>query len=58
MPNRDALWVMPNGVTTVVTVDEQGNLVEPVHAVEPEAVIAPAPPVEPVRRRGRGRKNR
>lgn len=27
MPNRDALWVLPSGATTVVEVDEDGNRV-------------------------------
>ena len=52
MPNRDALWVLPNGTTTVVTVDEQGNPVDPIPGTEP-APEAPAaepeiPAVEPV----------
>lgn len=47
---RDALWVMPNGVTKVVTVDDDGNLIEDV----PESVVpdkAPDPPAP--KKRGR-----
>lgn len=47
---RDAIWVMPNGVTKVVTVDDDGNLIEDV----PEAVApdkAPDPPAP--KKRGR-----
>ncbi len=52
MPNRDALWVLPNGVTTVVTVDEQGNRVD-VPAPVQQPVEAPPPPAPK-----RGRKAR
>ena len=57
---RDALWVLPNGVTTVVTLDDDGNLIEDApEAVEPtapEPVEAPDPP--PQQHRQRGRRNR
>lgn len=58
---RDALWVLPSGVTTVVTVDDDGNLIEDVaEAVdtpaEPAPVKAPDPP--PQQHRHRGRRNR
>lgn len=64
---RDALWVLPSGVTTVVTVDDDGNLIEDVpEAVEPvpvETVEAPAEPAKapappPQQHRHRGRRNR
>jgi len=59
---RDALWVLPSGVTTVVTLDDDGNLIEDA----PEAVDTPAaPPVPakapdppPQQHRHRGRRNR
>ena len=47
---RDALWVMPNGVTKVVTVDDDGNLIEDV----PEAV-APDKATDPPAPKKRGR---
>ncbi len=60
---RDALWVLPSGVTTVVTVDDDGNLMEPapelaLQAVEPDAhkPAAPPPPQQP-RKRGRHRRH-
>lgn len=58
---RDALWVLPSGVTTVVTVDDDGNLMEPALEVaetpaEPEPTKAPDPP--PQQHRHRGRRNR
>lgn len=49
MPNRDALWVLPNGTTTVIVVDEAGNPVEPMPVPE-------TPPDPPPRKRGRPRK--
>lgn len=36
MANRDTLWVMPDGTTKTVTVDEEGNLVEPAVEETPE----------------------
>lgn len=56
---RDAIWVMPNGVTKVVTLDDEGNLIEDV----PEVVETPAEPVKapdppPQQHRQRGRRNR
>lgn len=55
---RDAIWVMPNGVTKVVTLDDEGNLIEDV----PEVVEAPAEPAPdpdpPQQHRQRGRRNR
>lgn len=50
---RDALWVMPNGVTAVVTVDDDGNLIEDV-VLEPEAA-APAKAPDPPAPKKRGR---
>lgn len=41
MPNRDILWVLPDGRVTVVTVDDDGNPVEPIA----DTVIVPTPPV-------------
>jgi len=64
---RDALWVQPNGVTTVVTVDDDGNLIEdvpevvepaPVETVEAPAEPAKAPDPPPQQHRHRGRRNR
>lgn len=40
---RDALWVLPSGATTVVVLDDVGNLMEPI----PEAVRATLPEAEP-----------
>lgn len=57
---RDALWVLPSGVTAVVTVDDDGNLIddEP-EAVEPApAKPAKAPDPPPQQHRHRGRRNR
>ena len=55
---RDAIWVMPNGVTKVVTLDDEGNLIEDV----PEVVETPAEPAPdpdpPQHPRQRGRRNR
>ena len=54
---RDAIWVMPNGVTKVVTLDDEGNLIEDV----PEAVETPAEPApdpDPPTPRQRRRRNR
>jgi len=56
---RDALWVLPSGVTAVVTVDDEGNRIEdaPVAAEAPEdPAKAPDPP--PQQHRHRGRRNR
>ena len=57
---RDALWVMPNGVTTVVTVDDDGNRIYAPEAIEtqaePEPVKAPGQP--PQQHRHRRRRNR
>lgn len=52
---RDALWVMPNGVTKVVTLDDDGNLIEdePEAVETPEPAEAPDPPPEQPRQRGR-----
>jgi len=64
---RDALWVLPSGVTTVVTVDDDGNLIEdvpeaakpaPVETVEAPAEPAKAPDPPPQQHRHRGRRNR
>lgn len=62
---RDALWVLPSGVTTVVTVDDDGNLIEDApEAIETQAEPPPAPkPVKapdppPQQHRHRGRRNR
>jgi hypothetical protein len=57
---RDAIWVMPNGVTKVVTLDDDGNLIEDVPEVvaqpaEPEPVKAPDPP-QPRQQRRRNRR--
>ena len=46
---RDILWVLPNGTTTVVTVDDDGNPVEPIAPVVPEPEAKP----EPVKRKPR-----
>lgn len=59
---RDAIWVMPNGVTKVVTIDDDGNLIEDEpEAVEtqaePEPAKAPDPPLQQHRQQ-RGRRNR
>jgi len=65
---RDALWVLPSGVTTVVTVDDDGNLMEPapelaLQAVEPAArepgqpPPAASPPLQQPRKRGRHRRH-
>lgn len=53
MPNRDALWVLPNGTTTVVTVNEQGDPVDPIPGAKPvaEPEIPAAEPVKPTRKR-------
>lgn len=62
---RDALWVLPNGVTAVVTVDDEGNLIEDAPETSetqaepplaPKPVKAPDPP--PQQHRHRGRRNR
>jgi len=53
---RDALWVLPNGVTAVVTVDDDGNRIEDAPAAA-EAPEDPAKPPEPPRQK-RGRRNR
>lgn len=50
---RDAIWVMPNGVTKVVTVDDDGNLIEDV-VLEPE-VVAPEKAPDPPAPKKRGR---
>jgi hypothetical protein len=54
MPNRDALWVRPDGTTSVVTLDEQGNPAQPI-ASEPQAPAEPdipaTEPVKPTRKR-------
>ena len=43
---RDALWVLPSGVTTVVTLDDDGNLIEDVaETVETVTVVVPKSPV-------------
>jgi hypothetical protein len=64
---RDALWVLPSGVTTVVTLDDDGNLIEDVaEAVDkpaeppppPAPVPAKAPDPPPQQHRHRGRRNR
>ena len=48
--SRDALWVMPNGVTKVVTLDDDGNLIEDVpEVVAPDKVPDPPAP----KKRGR-----
>jgi hypothetical protein len=44
---RDAIWVMPNGVTKVVTLDDDGNLIEDVPAAEPAEPANAAKPAEP-----------
>lgn len=50
---RDALWVMPNGVTKVVTLDDDGNLIEDV-VLEPEAAAPDKVPDPPApKKRGR-----
>jgi len=54
---RDALWVLPSGVTAVVTVDDDGNRIEDALAVAEEAPEDPAKPPEPPRQK-RGRRNR
>ena len=53
MPNRDALWVLPNGQTTVVTIDEHGDPVEPIPGTKPvaEPEIPAAEPVNQTRKR-------
>jgi hypothetical protein len=61
---RDALWVLPNGEMTVVTVDDDGNLMEPFSdavretLVEPvpEPAKTPDPPPPQTRKRGRHRR--
>lgn len=56
---RDALWVLPSGATTVVTVDDDGNLIEPIADAAPELATAPtsepqrAAPPPPRHKRGR-----
>lgn len=52
---RDAIWVMPNGVTKVVTLDDEGNLIEDVPAAEP---AEPAPDPDPPQPRQHRRRNR
>jgi hypothetical protein len=55
---RDAIWVMPNGVTKVVTLDDDGNLIEDVPEVvetQAEPVKAPDPP-QPRQHRRRNRR--
>lgn len=48
MPNRDAMWVLPNGTTTVISVDENDEPVEPIPGTEPVVVTAePAPAPKP-----------
>lgn len=56
---RDALWVLPSGVTAVVTVDDDGNLIEdaPEAVVTPEPAKAPDSPPQQTRQK-RGRRNR
>lgn len=55
---KDAIWVMPNGVTKVVTLDDDGNLIEDVPEVV-ETLEKPAPEPDPPRQpRQRGRRNR
>lgn len=55
---RDAIWVMPNGVTKVVTLDDDGNLIEDVpEVVETPAEQAPDPdPPTPRQHRRRNRR--
>lgn len=56
---RDAIWVMPNGVTKVVTLDDEGNLIEDVPEVVEtvaEPVKAPDPPQQPRQHRRRNRR--
>ena len=60
---RDAIWVMPNGVTKVVTVDDDGNLIEDVPAAEPAepanaANAAPPPDPDPPPQQQHRRRNR
>ena len=60
---RDAIWVMPNGVTKVVTLDDDGNLIEDVAATEPAepanaAEPAPVPDPDPPQPRQPRRRNR
>jgi hypothetical protein len=58
---RDAIWVMPNGVTKVVTLDDDGNLIEDVpEVVETPAEPQPPPPDPdpPKQHRQRGRRSR
>lgn len=54
---RDAIWVMPNGVTKVVTLDDEGNLIEDVpEVVETVAEPDPAPEPDPPQPRRRNRR--
>lgn len=56
---RDAIWVMPNGVTKVVTLDDDGNLIEDVpEVVETVAEADPSPDPDTPQPRQRGRRNR
>jgi hypothetical protein len=54
---RDAIWVMPNGVTKVVTLDDDGNLIEDVAPAKP-ADAAPPPDPDPPQPRQHRRRNR
>jgi hypothetical protein len=58
---RDAIWVMPNGVTKVVTLDDDGNLIEDVAPAKPAdaakpAKPAPVPDPDPPQHRRRNRR--
>lgn len=57
---RDALWVLPSGVTTIVTVDDDGNRIEdvPDEAAEVSSNLAKVPDPPPQQHRHRGRRNR
>jgi hypothetical protein len=57
MPNRDVLWVLPNGTTTVIEVDDDGNPVVPIPA-PPADPVADDPPPDAPRKPGRPRKQR
>lgn len=57
MPNRDVLWVLPNGTTTVIEVDDDGNPVVPIPAPPADPVADDPPPAAP-RKPGRPRKQR
>ena len=52
MPNRDILWILPNGTTTVVTVDEHGEPVEPIPGApeppEDSAEVGTQTPPQPI----------